>query len=330
MNLDVLLPFLGGILATAAGTYVGFYLKGASARRKQIAESLAAFYSGTAVAYYAARDFHEARENATGDQFLEIGKRFDDRYKEFLAASTTLASLVPPALREEVLAIEDFWDEMYEKGFSEQTAKTLFDTLDSIRERILESIAYSRFTDPFWKTRISSSTKGIVGISVATVVLLGLYWYSCRLSGDVFLVSDAGKAEIAPGALIAVFPQTSDQSTAKFMLSPATTAVHEEYSNRFIENLKNSPIEIAKVQNQAEGQVYCGKIRSGASKFFGEKITSLTADQHGKFSLRLPPGSYSVMVSGQAGTKDGLWLEDVQVNWRSEVHFAKPVCESGT
>lgn len=76
---------------------------------------------------------------------------FDQHYKEFLTASTVLASLIPPVLREEVLGFENMWDEINEKGFTAAAEKTWFDTLDAIRYKILDSISYNRFTDPFWK-----------------------------------------------------------------------------------------------------------------------------------------------------------------------------------
>src|ERR1700678_1947939 len=251
MNSDAVVPFLGGILATAAGAYIAFYLKGASARRDQIAQALASFYSGTAVAYYAAREVFGSENETDSEPYIEIHKRFDERYENFLAASTTLASLVPPTLRDEVLSIEDFWDQLNEKRFTRGTAKELFDRLDNIREKILDSIQYSRFTDPFWKSRISLLKRSLLGFAILLGLLFAAYWFSCRLSGDVFLLSDGGKVEIAPGALITIFPQTSEQSVDKFIASTVVATAHEEFANRVIQGTKNSPIEIAKVQNQA-------------------------------------------------------------------------------
>src|SRR3981189_840825 len=149
MNSDSIFTTLGGLAVGAAGTYVTFYLRGALARREQIAKLLSDFYSSAAAAYYAARDFESAQHEKPEDDDFAFYNLFDEHYKNFLFASTMLAALVHPDLRESVLEIEDFWDDLPKKGFSDQTSKSLFDTLDNIRYKILDSISYNRFTDPF-------------------------------------------------------------------------------------------------------------------------------------------------------------------------------------
>jgi hypothetical protein len=138
-----------GVIAGSLGTYVTFYIRGALARREQIARSLAEFYSSAATNYYAARDYQGASK--AGEDGLTLYKLFDQHYKEFLSASTMLASLVPPELREEVLSIEDLWDEINEGGFAAVPGKVWFDALDGLRYKILDSIRYNRLTDPYWK-----------------------------------------------------------------------------------------------------------------------------------------------------------------------------------
>lgn len=58
---------------------------------------------------------------------------------------------VPPDLKDEVLDIEDKWDEVNKKGFTADAETMWFATLDKIRDNILASISYNRFTDPFWR-----------------------------------------------------------------------------------------------------------------------------------------------------------------------------------
>ena len=134
--------------AGAVGTYLAFYFRGALARREQIAKSLAAFYSSAANVYYA---YKEYLKDSPADNNNMLYKLFDEHYGEFLSASTMLASLVPPALREEVLKVEDVWDEINEHGFEAVSGKMWFDLLDSVRYKILDSIAYHRVSDPFWR-----------------------------------------------------------------------------------------------------------------------------------------------------------------------------------
>ena len=144
-----ILTSLIGLIVGGLGTYVTFYIRGALARREQIAKSLAEFYSSAATNYHAAKDYQAAP--SAGEERLTLFKLLDQHYKEFLFASTMLASLVPPELREQVLGIEDLWVEIYDEGFGSETAKTWFDALDRLRYMILDSIRYNRLTDPFWK-----------------------------------------------------------------------------------------------------------------------------------------------------------------------------------
>ena len=148
MTSGILLSSLVSLAVGALGGYAAFYFRGAGARREQIAKSLADFYSSAATVYYAARD----QQRESGQDQLTYYKLFDQHYKEFLSASTLLASLVPPMLREEVLKLEYTWDEINDSGFAAVPSKAWFDSLDSIRYKILDSIAYIRITDPFWRS----------------------------------------------------------------------------------------------------------------------------------------------------------------------------------
>jgi hypothetical protein len=150
LNYEPIITSVGGLLLGALGTYVTFYIRGALARREQIAKSLADFYASAATVYYGAKEHEETAESDPNS--IALYQLFDQHYREFLAASTMLASLVPPALREEVLKVEDVWDKIGDEGFSAVSGKQWFDLLDSVRYKILDSIAYSRISDPFWRT----------------------------------------------------------------------------------------------------------------------------------------------------------------------------------
>ena len=148
MNSERILAALVGLVIGALGTYVTFYLRGALARREQIAKSLADFYASAATAYYARKDYEGTKESDR----MTFYKLYDEHYREFLSSSTLLASLVPPKLREKVLKVEDVWDEIGAEGFEAVSGKKWFDMLDTVRYKILDSIAYSWLTDPFWKS----------------------------------------------------------------------------------------------------------------------------------------------------------------------------------
>jgi hypothetical protein len=144
-----ILSSLTGLVGAGIGAYLGFYFRGAVPLREQIANSLSEFYSSAATVFYAARDYQNAPAT---DKNSPIYERFDRHYKEFLSASTHLASLVPPKLKEEVLRIEDIWEDINRGGFALDSSKGWFDTLDVIRDKILSSISYNRILYPNWKT----------------------------------------------------------------------------------------------------------------------------------------------------------------------------------
>ena len=150
MNSERIFTALVGFVIGVFGTYLTFYVRGALARREQIAKSLADFYASAATAYYARKDY-ERTEESNSDR-MTFYKLYDQHYREFLSSSTLLASLVPPKLREKVLKVEDVWDEIGNEGFEAVSGKKWFDMLDSVRYKILDSIAYSWLTDPFWKS----------------------------------------------------------------------------------------------------------------------------------------------------------------------------------
>ena len=150
MNSERIFTALVGFVIGVFGTYLTFYVRGALARREQIAKSLADFYASAATAYYARKDY-ERTEESNSDR-MTFYKLYDQHYREFLSSSTLLASLVPPKLREKVLKVEDVWDEIGAEGFEAVSGKKWFDILDSVRYKILDSIAYSWLTDPFWKS----------------------------------------------------------------------------------------------------------------------------------------------------------------------------------
>jgi hypothetical protein len=148
-----ILTSLTGVIVAALGAFFGFYFRGALTVREQIAKSLSEFYSSAATVYYAARDYQKASDSPElDDKNSAIYERFDRHYKEFLSASTHLASLVPPELKEEVLRIEDTWEEINEGGFASGSSKAWFGTLDAIRDKILGSIRHNRIIYPFWTT----------------------------------------------------------------------------------------------------------------------------------------------------------------------------------
>jgi hypothetical protein len=126
--------FVASLAGGVLGSYAAFYFRGALPRREQVARSVADFYSSAATVYYARREYRITPES--DKDHLAFYRLYDQHYKEFLSASTFLASLVPPTLRQEVLRIEDTWEEINDSGFAAVPSRSWFDSLDSIRDKI--------------------------------------------------------------------------------------------------------------------------------------------------------------------------------------------------
>jgi hypothetical protein len=150
MNGGAILTWIGGLAVGAVGTYATFYFRDRLTWREQIAKSLADYYASAAAVYYAEREYSR-RIGDSPERQVTYYALYDQHYKEFLSASTFLASLVRPDLKDRVLSIEDLWDKKNEDPFEAVSGKTWFDELDAIRDEILRQIPYSSLTNPFWK-----------------------------------------------------------------------------------------------------------------------------------------------------------------------------------
>jgi hypothetical protein len=152
MDAGTIISHLGALIYGALDTDAAFYLRGAPSRREQIAKSLAAFYASAATAYYSRKDYEQPRVLEQPSDRMGFYKLYDQHYQEFLSSSTLLASLVPPTLKDEVLSMEDLWDEISDEGFQAVSGKRWLDALDALRDKILDSIRYSWLTDPYWRS----------------------------------------------------------------------------------------------------------------------------------------------------------------------------------
>jgi hypothetical protein len=110
------------------------------------------FYASAATAYYARKDYEQPRVLEQPSDRMAFYKLYDQHYQEFLSSSTLLASLVPPTLKDEVLSMEDLWDEISDEGFQAVSGKRWLDALDGLRDKVLDSIRYSWLTDPYWRS----------------------------------------------------------------------------------------------------------------------------------------------------------------------------------
>ena len=152
MDLDnyksVLIP-AASLFVGIFGGFVAFYYKATIDTRERIARSLSDFYSSAAAVYYARQEY--ASTSDEDEDCLVFYKLYDQHYKEFLSASTFLASIVPPDLVEEILKVEDEWESINELGFTSASSKKWFNTLDAVRYLILGKIRHGPISFFPWK-----------------------------------------------------------------------------------------------------------------------------------------------------------------------------------
>jgi len=148
-NEKVILSFLL-LLFSGYGT---FYIRDALTRREYISRTIANFYSSAAAEFYAAQLVNNVDDKTRNEPYYVMVLELEDKhYIEFLNSSTQLAAEVPPDLRNEILSIEQYWVEIREKNYNDPKIENeWFRRIDSLREKILESIKYSKFLDPGWR-----------------------------------------------------------------------------------------------------------------------------------------------------------------------------------
>jgi hypothetical protein len=168
--------------------------------------------------------------------------------------------------------------------------------------------------------------KTVLGLSGVTAVSLLSFWLSCGISGRVFLVSADGKPLFSPGAQILIFRSSSTNNMGAFLESPKFESLRDEYFQKLNLNAANYPPEIVDNLNQLAATNFCLQTYAEALKFFGRSVATLKTDDHGRFSTRLRPGTYSILAWGQAGRQNSIWLDSVQVNWRSDATVSDSIC----
>jgi hypothetical protein len=179
------------------------------------------------------------------------------------------------------------------------------------------------------------------------LVIAAVAFYFNGLQGEVFLVTKEGHALPAPGASIQMFRDEGKRSFHGFL--SAKTPVQSRHISRLSEQMRdeNGLLEaIAKRKRKPEVtdairelrellnqraasnlQRYCQEMETEAVKYFGRPNYETYADRNGKFSLKLTPGTYTILVKGQAGTSHALWTESIRLVWRSNVRIVDPQCQ---
>ena len=168
-------------------------------------------------------------------------------------------------------------------------------------------------------------------IAILILSLAGLsFWWFAGVSGEIFLVGEDGSVRPAPGAYIVVYSTTLDKTTPQYLLSESSG--NRKYLDRSLKLMaaaraKPSKIEEIESASKLVNMDYCTTVRLHATQFFGTPVETLNADRQGRFSVRLRPGMYVILVAGHAGSVDAVWMEDVSLKWRSTVRLVEPACK---
>ncbi len=189
-----------------------------------------------------------------------------------------------------------------------------------------------------------NSTAAKLAICLLGIVALGFlaaYKYM-GVDGEVFLVTDQGRAQPAPGASVFAYRSTRQVNLRGF--NETESQLRQKYTDR-VKKASNKylPLQGVLIQREKLAQAgvvadslleempgaalsFCMDLRSEEAKFFRQPVEEVNADRNGRFSLRLLPGKYVLLVSGQAGNEHAEWLREVTVVWRSQVRMVDPVC----
>jgi hypothetical protein len=173
-----------------------------------------------------------------------------------------------------------------------------------------------------------------------------------RVSGEVFLVDSDGKVHAAPGASVTFYENDKHHSSFNFSewdksrrdKSEAKAREARDKGIKLIMEAANTEAAFAAAKDRAdfyedmakhEEDWFCMGTDSEIYKFFESEQLRFTAvetsDREGRFSVDLPPGwfrrrGYTVVVQGQAGQQNAIWIEEVHLKWRSQVRLVNPYC----
>lgn len=181
-------------------------------------------------------------------------------------------------------------------------------------------------------------------LTASVLVVAAVAFYFNGLQGEVFLVTKEGRALPAPGAKIQLFREGEGKSFLGFLSASlpaqrqhATTSlellrkanqVEKAYAQR---KMKPGDLDLVleslKQRDAFNDQKYCLDLEREAAEYFGSADYETNADKNGNFSLKLLPGTYTLLVEGQAGTAHALWVEEVRILWRSRVRIVDPKCQ---
>jgi hypothetical protein len=160
----------------------------------------------------------------------------------------------------------------------------------------------------------------------AVSILIGLgYWMTAGVSGEIFLLSPDGEPESAPGAQVRIY-RSDDKHSLEAFLGPMYQALQNN-----MKKCLSYPVPVgANERSYATLTDLCQistykSVEFEVSKYWQTLATKTTTDRNGKFSVRLVPGKYIILISGQAGKNQAQWLTDVQITWRAETRLSKPI-----
>jgi hypothetical protein len=150
--------------------------------------------------------------------------------------------------------------------------------------------------------------------------------FTAGVSGEAFLLVSNGKVQPAPGASVTIYKANSEHDSGRFFFKDSARrdkAMNEELAFR------GKSIETMAQMTEFS---FCMATDNEIRQFFHSQgptrrvVVVATADREGRFSVGLKPGWYTVIVKGQAGQQHALWMDDINVRWRSDVRLVDPYC----
>lgn len=128
------------------------------------------------------------------------------------------------------------------------------------------------------------------------------------VTGEVFLVLDSGETQHAPGARVYVLEESS-AGAGDWVMGVVEAAISEGKDKRQAVRQLRKTIESVVTEELLRDK---------------EHAWSMNCDSMGRFRIGLPRGSYVIVATGRAGSRESVWWEKIDVPTAQIVSLSEP------
>jgi hypothetical protein len=171
----------------------------------------------------------------------------------------------------------------------------------------------------------------LVGAFLCVGVGVFVWRFTSGVSGEVFIVTDSGKAIVMPGAAVRLLKVNEPQAHQIMSNLGRRLDAYASEIDEHMSMLKSTPNELTmahvKFANNLSATKYCLQLQTLGSESGAQgQYLMGNAGRDGRFSLSATPGLYLLEVSGEAGNTHAEWFQIVRLGWREELRLVQPTC----